>query len=136
DIYKNRQYPANFTSPNVLKVASAETDRLDPSRLRTYKLSSWSNFGKANVDILAPGAHISAARLGGGLVVHSGTSMASPYMAHEAARLWMMFPSLTATQVREIFIKSAAPLDEQPLVLSGGIVDFEAAVRTAREMKP
>lgn len=134
DIYSNRQYPANFSTPNVLTVGSVETDHLDPSRLRSYKMSSWSNYGAQTVDILAPGFKISAARLGGGEVIHSGTSMAAPYMAREAARLWMQFPSLNALQVREIFIQSAAKLDERPQVLSGGVVDFEAAVKLARQM--
>jgi subtilisin family serine protease len=133
DVFANKQYPASFDAPNVMKVGSLDTNRLDPAKWKDYVISPWSNIGKRSVDILAPGADISAARLGGGYVVHSGTSMASPYMAREAARLWMKFPSLHAAQVREIFIRSARVMDPRPEIVSGGMVDFEAAEKLARE---
>jgi subtilisin family serine protease len=133
DVFANKQYPASIDEPNVLKVGSLETNRIDPAKWRDYVMSPWSNTGKRSVDILAPGADISAARLGGGYVVHSGTSMASPYMAREAARLWMKFPALKAAQVREIFIRSARVMEPRPEIVSGGMVDFEAAEKLARE---
>lgn len=133
DVFANKQYPASIDAPNVLKVGSLETNRIEPGKWLQYVMSPWSNIGKRSVDILAPGADISAARLGGGYVVHSGTSMASPYMAREAARLWMKFPSLKATQVREIFIRSARVMDPRPDIVSGGMVDFGAAEKLARE---
>ena len=113
--------------PNVLRVGSLDASRVEDGD----RISPWSNYGLRSVDILAPGKDISAARFGGGYVTHSGTSMASPYMAHEAARLWMEFPALTAVQVRDIFVRSARRLGSP--VLSGGAVDFAAAERLARE---
>jgi subtilisin family serine protease len=132
DIFANKQYPASIDAPNVLKVGSLDTSRIERAKMNKYVMSPWSNTGKHSVDILAPGADISAARLGGGYVVHSGTSMASPYMAHEAARLWMKFPSLTAAQVREIFLRSARVMSPRPEIVSGGMVDFEAAEKLAK----
>jgi hypothetical protein len=134
DLYANHQYPASFNFPNVLKVGSLDTNHIEKGKYGSYRMSPWSNTGKESVDILAPGKDISAARFGGGYVVHSGTSMASPYMAHEAVRLWMEFPALKASQVKEIFVRSAHRMSPAPNIASGGFVDFEAAEKTAREI--
>lgn len=136
DVFANKQYPASFDAPNVLKVGSLDTNHIDSANWKNYVMSPWSNTGKRSVDILAPGADISAARLGGGYVVHSGTSMASPYMAREAAKLWMKFPALKAAQVREIFIRSARMMDPRPEIVSGGMVDSDAAAKLAKEIAP
>lgn len=132
DVYQNKQYPGSINLPNVMKVGCLDTDKIEVQNMSRYKMTDWSNTGKESVDILAPGEDVSAARIGGGYVVHSGTSMSSPYMAHEAARLWMQFPHLKAKQVREIFIKSAYQMNPRPNIVSGGMVDFEKAVELAK----
>lgn len=134
DLYKNRQYPGSINLPNVMKVGSLAASRIEREKMSEYKMSYWSNTGLKSVDLLAPGEDISAARIGGGYVTHSGSSMASPYMAREAARLWMMFPRLHAAEVRDIFIRSAYRMSPAPEILSGGFVDFERAVQFAEEL--
>jgi|GEM_PF-4913889 len=132
---QNHQYPANLNGPNVIKVGSLDTDHIENALMNSYKISPWSSFGPQSVDILAPGKDISAARLGGGLVVHSGTSMAAPFMTHEIARLWMKHPRLSAPQIKEIFNETAHSMSPRPQIVSGGFVDFQAANRRATQLE-
>lgn len=136
DQFENKQYPASINLPNVMKVGSLETNEIIKDKRHLYKKSPTSNFGANSVDILAPGKDISAARLGGGEVVHSGTSMAAPYVARQAARLWMRFPTLTASQVRQIFIETAYVMSPRAEISSGGFVDFEKATEMAKLIYP
>lgn len=55
----------------------------------------------ADVEIAAPGVDVLSARLGGGYVRESGTSMATPHVAAAAALIWSAAPGLTAAGVRE-----------------------------------
>lgn len=55
----------------------------------------------ADVEIAAPGVDVLSARLGGGYVRESGTSMAAPHVAAAAALIWSAAPDLTAAGVRE-----------------------------------
>jgi thermitase len=54
----------------------------------------------ADVEIAAPGVDILSARLGGGYVRMSGTSMATPHVAGAAALLWGTTPSATVSTIR------------------------------------
>jgi len=69
-------------------------------------VATFSNYGKENVDIFAPGVQITSTVLEGGYGPASGTSMASPVTAGVAAMLRSYFPSLTAVQVKEILMQS------------------------------
>lgn len=133
DEYKNRQWPANIRAENTMTVGALNTDHYDPKKYDEYEQSYYSNYGVKNVDILTPGTGIEAASLGGGVIKHSGTSMATPFMVNLAAKLWMELPSLTASEVREIFIQSAYQMKSHPLVGAGGFADLEAARILARK---
>src|SRR6185503_8061439 len=70
--------------------------------------ASFSNYGKEQVDVFAPGVKIYSTIPGGNTYGNAqGTSMASPVVAGTAAFLLTYFPYLTAQQVKFCIEKSA-----------------------------
>jgi subtilisin family serine protease len=76
--------------------------------------ASFSNYGKAEVDVFAPGVNIYSTLPGGNKYGNlSGTSMACPVVAGVAALLLSHYPTLTAEQLKYVIEKSATPLKEK-----------------------
>jgi len=72
----------------------------------------FSNYGKRDVDVFAPGVQIYATIPGGNTYGKlSGTSMACPVVAGTAALLLEYFPGLTAEQLKYVIEKSATAPD-------------------------
>ena len=109
--------------------------------------ASFSNFGKKEVDVFAPGVNIYSTVPGGTTYGNaSGTSMASPVTAGVAAFLLSYYPNLSAKDVKSILEKSATkptikadkPGTEDKVAFSelsrtGGLVNaFEAAKMAAQ----
>jgi len=98
-------YPAAY--PNVLAVAATDS---------TDRLASYSNYGSW-VNVAAPGSSIYSTlptyAAGGGFGTNygtlSGTSMATPHVAGEAAFLLGQNPALTNAQVRSLIIGNVDP---------------------------
>jgi subtilisin family serine protease len=110
-------------------------------------IAEFSNYGKKEVDVFAPGVYIYSTTPDSTYDYASGTSMASPVVAGVATVIRSRFPSLTAAQVKEILIKSARNLpakviqpgtfDEVPPSELGiaGAVDLPAAMKLASKTK-
>ena len=91
-------------------------------------VATFSNYGQNNVDIFSPGVQIYATLPDNKYRYLQGTSMASPVVAGVAAVLRSYFPSLKASQVKEIIMNSAIPVDlkvKKPGDKSGDLVDFK-----------
>lgn len=73
-------------------------------------VASFSNYGKANVDIFSPGNEIYATIPNNKYRYLQGTSMASPNAAGVAAMIRSYYPSLTAAQVKKIIMDSGTPI--------------------------
>ena len=109
--------------------------------------AGFSNYGQTAVDLFAPGASVTSLKPGGGVQTANGTSFASPVVAGVAALVMAYFPDLSAAEVRQILLDSAARYaddevarpgdgDAVPfgtLSATGGVVDAAAAVRLAME---
>ena len=79
--------------------------------------ASFSNYGKNEVDVFAPGVNIYSTLPGGNKYGnYSGTSMACPVVAGVAALIREYFPDLTAEQVKYVIDKSATPITEQVIL--------------------
>lgn len=74
-------------------------------------MANFSNYGKENVDIFAPGVKIYATTPNNTYEYLQGTSMASPNVAGVAALIRAYYPSLTASQVKHIIMDSGTPLN-------------------------
>ena len=71
-----------------------------------YLKASFSNYGKMNVDVFAPGVNIRSLIPENKYASFSGTSMASPGVAGVAAVLKSYFPKLKANELKKILIES------------------------------
>lgn len=116
-------YPASYTSPSILSIASSTS---------TDTRSSFSNFGATSVDIAAPGSGIlstynssntSYANL-------SGTSMASPHGAGAAALLASYNPNLSVASLKATLMNTVDALAQwNGVVKTGGRLNVDRALR-------
>lgn len=110
--------------------------------------AGFSNYGKKNVDIFAPGVQIYATTPENGYQNLQGTSMASPAVAGVAAVLRSYYPELTAVQVKDIIMSTATPIktkvikpgtkelvDFTELSVTGGYINTYEAVKKAQTVK-
>lgn len=111
--------------------------------------ANFSNYGKKEVDVFAPGVKIYSSVPGGNTYQNlQGTSMASPVVAGLAAFILEYFPNLSAAQVKMVIEKSAGKLSDKvknpetgdlvslsELSRSGGLVNAYEAVKLASTLK-
>ncbi len=67
----------------------------------------FSNYGKKNVDLFAPGVNIISIYPGNSYEMGDGTSYSSPVVAGVAALVWSYFPELTSLELKDVLINSA-----------------------------
>ncbi|HEY8733884.1 MAG TPA: S8 family peptidase [Puia sp.] len=135
-IYENGKKASNFISVGWNRP------------LFNYRLAHpYSDYGKRNVDLFAPGSDIFSTVPGNGYDFKSGSSMSAPCVSGIAALLFSYFPSLSAAQVKDILIRSSFKPDidvNRPgsaikvkfssLSVSGGIVNAYNAIVMAMKM--
>ncbi|MFZ4056841.1 MAG: S8 family serine peptidase [Ferruginibacter sp.] len=111
--------------------------------------ASFSNYGKSEVDVFAPGVQIYSTIPGGDTYGNaSGTSMACPVVAGTAAFLLENYPTLSARQLKMIIEKSATAPDvdvnkpgtEDKVKLkdiskTGGLLNAYEAIKLASTIK-
>jgi subtilisin family serine protease len=76
----------------------------------TNVVADFSNYGKLNVDVFAPGVQIYASTPNNTYQFLQGTSMASPNVAGVAALIRSYYPTLTAKQVKHILMDSGTAI--------------------------
>ncbi|WP_196831340.1 S8 family serine peptidase [Flavobacterium sp. CG_9.1] len=82
-------------------------------------VASFSNYGKKNVDLFAPGDQIYTSTGGNRYGYDSGTSLAAPMVSGTAALIWSYYPKLSAKQVKEIILESGTTYDLKVLIPGG-----------------
>ena len=111
--------------------------------------AAFSNYGKTEVDVFAPGVRIYSTTPGGNNYGNlQGTSMASPVVAGLAAFILEYFPNLSAEQVKMVIEKSAqkpaekvmSPENGEEVSLgeisrTGGIINAYEAIKLASTLK-
>ena len=124
--------------------ASAYRDDLDLK-------ASFSNYGKYNVDLFAPGFMIKSTVPKSKYEEFDGTSMAAPVVSGVAAVLLSYYPALKPQEIREILMKSVVKVNRKvkhknekgenirinfsDLCRSGGVVNLYNALKLAETYK-
>ena len=120
DADRTPHYPSNYKLPNVIAVAAL--DRRD-------QLASFSNYGAKSVHVAAPGREILSTWLDGAYEEHSGTSMATPFVAGVAGLVLSVEPNLSVKELRERLLNSVDKLDSlKGKVVTGGRINAARAV--------
>ncbi|MCM2278278.1 MAG: S8 family serine peptidase [Oligoflexia bacterium] len=124
DLVENYYYPSAYKLTNIISVAATDiTNNLLPS----------SNWGKAKVDVAAPGENIYSTLPGGKYGYMSGTSQATAFVSGMAALLLAKDPSLTPQQLKDIIKASVDPIPQlQGKVATGGRVNAYSALLALR----
>ena len=81
--------------------------------------AGFSNYGNENVDIFAPGLDVVSTTVESEYEISQGTSFSAPVVSGVAALVWSYYPDLTATQMKEILIKSATNMGRKRVFIPG-----------------
>lgn len=113
-------YPASYTSPNIISVASMT---------RFGGRSSFSNYGATTVDLGAPGSDILSTTPNNGYSTMSGTSMACPHVTGAVANLMGFNPNLPHLDYKDILLQSVEPNENLAgATVSGGMLNLKKAL--------
>jgi subtilisin family serine protease len=140
--FPNRRYMDGGEALHWLEIGASDwrgADRL---------AADFSNYGREQVDVFAPGSQILSTAPGNTYEAASGTSFAAPVVSGIAAILMAYFPELSTADVRRIILESATPLRDRMVVLpgsdelarfgdlsvTGAVVNAYNAVRMAERM--
>jgi subtilisin family serine protease len=94
-------FPASYNLENMVNVAATnETDGL----------AFFSNTGARSVHVGAPGTNIYSTVPGSKYAKLSGTSMACPHVAGEAALIWAQYPSASYKEIKSRIMNSGDAL--------------------------
>ena len=113
DIDKSDNFPTdapdkvNEITDNVITVG-AMTRNYNKDLVATF-----SNYGKLNVDVFAPGLEIYSTIPQNKYQLLQGTSMAAPAVTGVAAMVRSYYPELSASQVKHILMNSGIKVDKQ-----------------------
>jgi subtilisin family serine protease len=106
DNYPNDQFfNKNEFSDTFIKVGASSIN------LNENFTAYFSNYGKINVDIFAPGVDIYSTMPNNKYKSQDGTSMSSPVVAGVASLIMSYFPKLSAKKVKEIIMESGIDID-------------------------
>lgn len=150
----NQDVDAKPEFPNDTFLDGSTTDNLisvgASSALNDENLAAtFSNYGKKNVDVFAPGVKVTSIDKDAEFNTADGTSFASPVTAGIAALVLEYYPTLSAKQLKEVILASAKPLqgmqvikpgskekvDFTALSKSGGVVNALEALKAASKLK-
>lgn len=143
------QYPNDtFADGSVTDMDNVISVGASAAKLDESLAASFSNYGKKNVDVFAPGVKVTSIDLNAEFNTADGTSFASPITSGIAALILSYYPKLSASQVKQAIMQSARPIDSlvvkpgstekvefSSLSKTGGIVNAYEALLIASKMR-
>jgi subtilisin family serine protease len=120
NVDKNESFPRDIPLGGLKEICGnfitigSSTHKLDSTFVSDY-----SNYGKNNVDLFAPGDKIYTTSASNSYKSDSGTSLAAPMVSGTAALIWSYYPNLTVTEVKQIILESGTAYDIEVLVPGG-----------------
>jgi len=89
-------------------------------------IARFSNYGKKQVDLFAPGVKVYSTLPDNQYATYSGTSMAAPMVSGIAALLLEYYPQLSARQLKYILMQSVMKLPQSQIkwAATGSTIDF------------
>ncbi|WP_179344589.1 S8 family peptidase [Winogradskyella ursingii] len=115
DIDKEPNYPADNINGSEVSDTYISVGALYP-KYGSKIVADFSNFGKSNVDVFAPGDEIYSTVLENEYDTKGGTSMAAPAVAGIAALIRSYYPNLTAAQVKQVILESGISITSKVVV--------------------
>ncbi|KAB1066483.1 S8 family serine peptidase [Tamlana haliotis] len=109
----------NFPDDNVNGIEIADNYIRVGALAPTYgskMVAGFSNYGKKNVDVFAPGASVYSTTPENEYGTKGGTSMAAPAVAGIAALIRSYYPDLTASEVKNIILDSGLAINRKVIV--------------------
>lgn len=123
NIDNNLRYPASYDNEHLLVIAATTAGG---------GLASFSNVGKVNVDVAAPGENVYSTIPGNGYASYSGTSMATPTTVGVAAQILSYYPKLTPLELKDVVMKSVTPVAAfTEKMVTGGRIDLAEGLKYA-----
>lgn len=142
-----KQKATNFITVGASSDPQIEQPNGEGEDVKDY-VATFSNYGKKEVDVFAPGVKIYSTIPGNSYTSYNGTSMACPVVAGIAAFLLEYYPDLSARQIKYVIEKSAVPVHEKVLLpgtdkkvnlsdisKTGGLVNAYEAAKLAATLK-
>lgn len=143
EFFPNDKLNSGKEASNVLTVGAS-------SIFKNKKMPApFSNYGKTQVDLFAPGVDIVSLAPDNTYDQADGTSFAAPVVTGIAALVWSYYPNLTHTQLKEVLMKSVTDLGKKKvyvpsplwsskkkfseLSVTGGIVNAYEALKLAEQ---
>lgn len=124
--YPSPYFQNGGKAANWISVGASDRDNDETLRAK------FSNFGKSQVDVFAPGVRINSTVLDSKYKRADGTSMAAPVVTGLAALIWSYYPHLSAIQVKEIILASVIKVDVlKERCVTGGVVNAYTAIELA-----
>ncbi|MCG8411927.1 MAG: S8 family peptidase [Bacteroidales bacterium] len=148
NIDKVKQYPTKHIS-KTKSISSWITVGASGRNKNSRFVANYTNYGKENVDIFAPGTSLRSLAPESKYSIGSGTSYAAPVVSGVAALLLSYYPQLTANQLKDIILQSAVRYKDtkvtkpgtqkkqiqfEKLSKTGGLVNAYEAVKMADAM--
>ncbi|TGD58732.1 S8 family serine peptidase [Flavobacterium humi] len=120
DVDVNPYYPSDYNYDNTGEICNNFINVGSISnRNGDLIVSQFSNYGKKNVDLFAPGEDIYTTAPNNTYEFDSGTSLAAPMVSGTAALIWSYYPKLTVQQVKQIILESGTPYDIDVFIPKG-----------------